>query len=131
MSFFDRLKDTFSSDLNLSEKWVQPENVKDLNPIFSKSEGLNLIFKHSKVCGTSIFALRNMEKIQPEIAEGVNFYIIDVRSQRKLSNHVEQKTGIRHESPQLIILKGGDPVWSASHSAIYPENVTEHIQKFK
>jgi len=130
MGFFSSLRNTFSTELTLSEHWNQPENVNQLDQIFNNKDRLIAIFKHSAACGTSAFALRSMEEIVPEAAENVDFYIIEVRSQRKLSNHVEQKTGVRHESPQLILIKNGEVLWNVSHSAIYPKSVVEHIEKF-
>ncbi|HMB41067.1 MAG TPA: bacillithiol system redox-active protein YtxJ [Balneolaceae bacterium] len=130
MGFLSRLKDSFSTDLNVSEHWNQPETENDLDPIFSNNDRLSAIFKHSAACGTSAFALRDMEKILPETAGNVDFYIIEVRAQRKLSDRIAQKTGVRHESPQLILIKNGEALWNASHSAIYPASVVKHIEKF-
>lgn len=130
MGILNRLKDAFSTDLNVSEQWSQPENVNDLDRIFIENDRLSAIFKHSVVCGTSAFALRSMEKILSEAGGSVDFYIIEVRTQRKLSDYIAQKIGVRHESPQIILIKGGKALWNASHSAIYPKSVLEHIEKF-
>jgi len=130
MGFISRLKDAFSAELNVSEQWGQPENVNDLDRIFIENDRVSAIFKHSVVCGTSAFALRSMEKIFPEAGGSVDFYIVEVRTQRKLSDYIAQKMGVRHESPQIILIKGGKALWNASHSAIYPESVLEHIKKF-
>jgi bacillithiol system protein YtxJ len=130
MSFLNRLKDAFSTELNVSEQWVRPESKEDLDQIFSKAGRISAIFKHSSACGTSAFVLRSLEKNLSEFSENVDFYIIEVRSQRNLSNYIAEKTGVRHESPQLILLKDGEMLWNASHSAIYPENVSGQIEKF-
>lgn len=130
MGFFSRLKDTFSMENIVSEHWNHPENEKDLDQIFTRTDKLQAIFKHSSACGTSAFALRSMEEILPEAVENVDFHIIEVRIQRRLSNLVEQKTGVRHESPQLIFLKNGEVLWNVSHSAIYPKSVLENIDRF-
>lgn len=129
MSFLNRLKDAFLTDLNVSEQWIQPETVKDLDQIFNKKGGVSAIFKHSSACGTSAFVLKSLEKNLTEFSEKVDFYIIEVRSQRNLSNYISDQTGIRHESPQLILLKEGEALWNASHSAIYPKNVSAQIKK--
>jgi len=130
MGFLSRLKDSFSTDLNVSEHWNHPKNLSDLDRVLGKNDKLSLIFKHSAACGTSAFAFRGTEKILPEISGNVDFYIIEVRSQRKLSDFIAQKTGVRHESPQLLLLKNGEVLWHASHSAINPESVGKHIEKF-
>lgn len=47
-----------------------------------------------------------------------SFHFIDVRLSRALSTFVSDKTGIKHESPQAILLQDGIVIWHASHSAI-------------
>ena len=72
------------------------------------------IYKHSPTCSISITALREVEaytKAHPEIP----IYIVDVLGQRPLSNDLESRFGIRHESPQAILLRSGEPVWNDSH----------------
>ncbi len=130
MGFFSRLKDSFSLDQSLSEHWNHPQNKNDLDRIFSRSDKIQVIFKHSSACGTSAFALRSMEEVVSDVAEKADFHIIEVRIQRKLSNYVSHKTGVGHESPQLILVKKGEALWDASHSAIYPENVLKKIGQF-
>lgn len=129
MGFLSRLKNTFSPELNVSEHWIQPASFEEIEQIFSKKDRISTIFKHSMVCPTSSFVLRSIEKILPDAAKKSDFYIIEVKSQRKFSNYIAKKTGVRHESPQLIVMNNGEVFWHASHSAIYPERILEHIEK--
>jgi bacillithiol system protein YtxJ len=41
--------------------------------------------------------------------------LIDVRRAHALSRAVEERTGVRHESPQVIVPRRGRAGWSASH----------------
>jgi bacillithiol system protein YtxJ len=41
-----------------------------------------------------------------------------VQQNRELSRLVAEETGIRHESPQIILFRNGKAVWSASHGAV-------------
>ena len=68
-----------------------------------------VIFKHSNACGISSAAYREMEKIE----EQVN--LLEVQSARDVSRELADVTGIRHETPQVIVLKDGKAVWNASH----------------
>jgi bacillithiol system protein YtxJ len=43
---------------------------------------------------------------------------VDVRAERLLSQRIAARAGVGHESPQLIILRRGAVVWSASHNDI-------------
>jgi bacillithiol system protein YtxJ len=36
---------------------------------------------------------------------------------------LEARTGVVHESPQVVVLSNGQAVWSASHYAIKAESV--------
>jgi monothiol bacilliredoxin len=67
-----------------------------------------IIFKHSNACSISERAYREMQKV-----EGVN--IVEVQSARDVSRELAMRTGVRHESPQVIILRDGKAVWNASH----------------
>jgi len=48
----------------------------------------------------------------------VPVYLVDVLDQRPLSQALAARLGIRHESPQAIVLQSGTPVWHDSHFAV-------------
>ena len=81
-----------------------------------------LLFKHSPICPISERAFAEYEawsSARPECATGW----IDVIAERPLARAVAERTGIRHESPQAILLESGDAVWNASHGAITAESL--------
>jgi len=45
-----------------------------------------------------------------------------------ISRKLEERTGIRHESPRLLVLRSGRVVWSASHFAITRGAVTQAVR---
>ena len=49
--------------------------------------------------------------------------IIRVVEARAASNHVERRTGVRHESPQLLLFRDGKPVFDRDNWDITPEAV--------
>ncbi len=76
-----------------------------------------LLFKHSPTCPISAAAFAEYERwaaAQPESPTGW----IEVVQQRPLARAVAERTGIRHESPQAILLAHGEARWNASHGAI-------------
>jgi len=80
------------------------------------------IFKHSLTCGISAGARRRYE----EFAAGRNgneaeFTLIEVQNARPLSQAVAAATGVRHQSPQAILLRDGTAVWNGSHGGIRAE----------
>jgi bacillithiol system protein YtxJ len=75
-----------------------------------------LIFKHSTCCGTSFMVLKRFES---EIAKlDKPYYFLDISKYRALSNLIEEKFQIRHESPQLLVLKNKKVVAHGSHSGV-------------
>jgi bacillithiol system protein YtxJ len=48
----------------------------------------------------------------------VQAHLVDVRAERPQSQLIAARAGVRHESPQIIILRRGSAVWSASHGDI-------------
>ena len=79
------------------------------------------IFKHSTSCPISSDAadeIRSVEARHP-------VYWINVIEQRGLSDWVEESYGIRHESPQLLLVENGAVSDSWSHTKIKRDLVVE------
>lgn len=84
------------------------------------SHELSIIFKHSPTCPTSLYAHREVTRFR-ETQPYAPVYLISVRRQRDVARHVAQRTGVQHESPQIVVLRRGDVLASASHDAITAE----------
>ena len=54
--------------------------------------------------------------------------LIRVVESRPASNHVEKLTGIRHESPQIILFKDGKPVFDRDNWDITEESLAGALQ---
>jgi bacillithiol system protein YtxJ len=76
-----------------------------------------VLYKHSPTCGLSAMALDEVRAFA-DAHPDVPVYLVDVFAQRPLSNAVEESLGIRHESPQAIVFRGGAPVWHGSHRRV-------------
>ncbi|MHC4600372.1 MAG: monothiol bacilliredoxin BrxC family protein [Planctomycetota bacterium] len=68
------------------------------------------VFKHSTKCPVS---LRAADRVKGE-SWSRPLYWINVIEQRELSNWVAEKFGVKHESPQLILVENGaaERVWN-------------------
>jgi bacillithiol system protein YtxJ len=89
-----------------------------------------LVFKHSTRCGVSSGALKNLRAFEKgEEGAGVVIAYVDVIGNREVSGVVEQLTGVRHESPQAILLRNGEVQWHASHSAITHDALISAVQQ--
>ena len=71
--------------------------------------GVVTLFLHDPGCGISRRAHAEMTRLGGEVA------LVDVRWGRDLSRAIAARTGVRHESPQVIVLRDGRAVWDASH----------------
>jgi bacillithiol system protein YtxJ len=76
-----------------------------------------LIFKHSPSCGTSYVAWEEITQAQQDGVE-VDVYIVDVLSERALSNTIAERFRLRHQSPQALLIESGQLRWSASHYGV-------------
>ncbi len=63
------------------------------------------------------------ERLEPR--EDLMCGVIRVVEARQASNLVEQKTGIKHESPQVILFKEGQPVFDKDNWEITPDALEE------
>ena len=81
-----------------------------------------VIFKHSNACGISASAYREMEKLEGQVN------LLEVQTARDVSRELADLTGIRHETPQVIVLKDGKAVWNASHFDVKASAVSQALQ---
>ncbi|WP_029034633.1 bacillithiol system redox-active protein YtxJ [Salinimicrobium terrae] len=132
MGLFDKV---FKSERDIVKKeieevpWHALTESNQLEEIEKESEKQPIvIFKHSTSCGISKMVLKKFEREYdlPKDKE-VRLYFLDLLANRGISNEVASRFGVRHESPQMIILKDRKVVHHASHQSIELENVKEHI----
>ena len=84
-------------------------------------EPLAIVFKHSSTCGISARAHGEVEKFLSEHPE--RRHKVEVLGARAVSDYIEERTGIRHESPQLLVLRDGEVVWHGSHADVTAEAI--------
>ncbi len=76
-----------------------------------------LLFKHSTTCPTSAGAWARFSRFAEEDRKA-RFWRILVRENRALSQMVADQTGVKHQSPQVLLFRGGVVVGSKSQRAI-------------
>ena len=84
------------------------------------AEPVAILYKHSPLCGLSAIAASQVREFV-DASPSTPVYMIDVIRERALAREVERRLGIRHESPQAIVLRKGAPVWDASHRGVTAE----------
>lgn len=95
-------------------------SLEQLEEIDLKSKSkLQAIFKHSTSCGTSNYVKKNILKEMGSFSdEPFDIYYLDLLALRNVSNSIADRYGIRHESPQLLIIKDGQCIAHNSHSEV-------------
>lgn len=71
--------------------------------------------------------LSNFERNYDLHEKDHKMYFLDLLANRDISNHVAERFDVRHESPQLIILRDGKVVHHASHQSIDVEDLKKHL----
>lgn len=97
------------------------DNIRFLDSDAALDEALELprafLYKHSTRCGTSLRALMEVERFARSGTE-IPVFAIDVVRHRSLSNEAAVRLGVRHQSPQAILIEEGRAVWHVSQSFI-------------
>lgn len=107
----------------MNAQFIELNNIDQLDELFEASKRKPiLIFKHSTTCPISANVFDEISNVDATI------FLITVQKSRAISNAIAEKTGIKHESPQAIILKDGEPFFSQSHYEITRDEVASIMQ---
>lgn len=83
---------------------------------------VQVFFKHSTRCSISRVALSRFDR-EPAADIPADFHLLDLLQFRDLSHQLTERSGIIHESPQLLMIKNGKCVYHANHLDIEPSDV--------
>tara|TARA_B100000953_G_scaffold115656_1_gene95141 strand:+ start:1822 stop:2268 length:447 start_codon:yes stop_codon:yes gene_type:complete len=130
MGLFDKV---FGGEKGTSEKkenkipWNPLTEISQLDELEKLSEGKTVaIFKHSTTCGISRMVLKNFEAdYEQQLNDSVDLYFLDLKAHRDISNGIADKFSVRHESPQMVVLKNREVVHHSSHQAISADKLKE------
>jgi hypothetical protein len=108
-----------------------------------------LLFKHSFTCGISAEALDELVTHLNDVASrkrrdepgpvgrsasadralDASYAMVTVQTHRDVSNAVARRLGVRHETPQALLIRNGRVVWSASHFRVTAAAVEKAIAR--
>ena len=93
--------------------FIEIATIEALDDFITKANGsAAMLFKHSNMCDVSSRAFREMARLGPPIG------LVVVQDARNVSNEIEKRWGIEHETPQVLIVRGDEVTWNASHFEI-------------
>ena len=114
------------------------ESIKEIRQLKELDEALAvstektvLLFKHSLTCPISMRAYNELISYLEEADPEVSYNLITVQSARFISNEIASRLGVRHESPQAILVRDGREIWNASHFAITSSSLRRAIESHK
>jgi bacillithiol system protein YtxJ len=127
----DLFKNIFGQSKNENKAakmdWTILKDLGQLNEIVDLSTLKPVvIFKHSTRCSVSRMALKQFES-EFAIHDEVLLYFLDLLEHRDISNEIEKRFKVEHQSPQIIIVKDGKTIYHASHSDIQAEQLLDKL----
>ncbi|UHA74069.1 bacillithiol system redox-active protein YtxJ [Paenibacillus sp. 481] len=105
------------------------QTLEQLQTIIAESHQQPVVlFKHSTRCPVSSQADEEMDSVVKDFADkGIVFGKILVVEERPVSLECAEQLGIKHESPQVLLLQQGNVIWHDSHYAIRYDKVSEKL----
>lgn len=108
--------------------WSTITTAADVQQIIEASiQEPQIIFKDSTTCGISAHAKHRLEDGFAQIEGKAGFHYLDLLTYRSISNLIAQELGVIHQSPQIIVLKDRQVVYTSSHQAIDPAAIAKYL----
>lgn len=106
--------------------WIKLEDAAQLSELKAQNR-TSIIFKHSTRCSVSRMVLRNFEQ-DATLLKDFNVYYLDLLNFRDISNQLATDFNIQHQSPQVLVVKGEQCLYDASHERIDAAVIAEYHQ---
>lgn len=108
----------------MSDQFMPVADSAALEQLFARSQDEPvLLFKHDPACPISASAHRQLEHMEAPVP------LVDVANNQDVAEDVTARTGVKHASPQVIVLRSGNAVWSASLYDITADAVQQAVQQ--
>ncbi|MFT3705094.1 MAG: bacillithiol system redox-active protein YtxJ [Agriterribacter sp.] len=99
--------------LTTEEQWQAILQLSNTKP--------QLVYKHSTRCSISSVVKSRLERSWKPT--DIDFHFLDLIANRSVSNKIAEDMNIRHESPQVLLIKNGVCVYNESHGAIMMDEI--------
>ncbi|MBT5877420.1 MAG: bacillithiol system redox-active protein YtxJ [Candidatus Latescibacteria bacterium] len=118
----------------MADTVVDLQNLADLDQAVALSADRPVfIYKHSTACPICARTYRLIH----EVAEKGNldhapfFAEVFVIEKREVSDAIEERFGVSHQSPQLLLLRNASSVWDSSHFEITEAAISQVLEDQK
>ena len=104
--------------------WINLITRSELDKIKEDSyQNPQFIFKHSTRCYISKMVLSRFDSTNDSASLSV--YLLDLLNYRDLSSQIADDFNVKHESPQLLVIKDDECYKHSSHTTIHQLNLFE------
>ena len=86
-----------------------------------------IVFKHSTACPISANAWREVQAFIKDSPNEILTALIKVIEKRDISNQAASVLGIKHQSPQVLLVDNRKVVWHSSHYSVTKENIVKAL----
>lgn len=101
----------------------------DLRDVLEESSLRKIvIFKHSTTCPVSARAWHEVQDFIQESSQEILVVMIKVIESRPVSNQVAEDLGVKHQSPQVLLISNRQVMWHASHQAVTQTNIKKALE---
>ncbi|MEO5644640.1 MAG: bacillithiol system redox-active protein YtxJ [Bacteroidia bacterium] len=111
-------------------RWKELTSIAELDELIALSETSTvLILKHSSRCSISKMSLDRLERKWKDGDEQKAVpYFLNLLKHRDVSDAIVQRFGVQHESPQVLLIRNGKCIYSATHSEIEYGEIMETLK---
>lgn len=102
-------------------------DLEGLDAILASGKGAQVLYKHSTQCGVCDDALEEIEAFLETSPGLATFHYLDLLEHRDVSDAIARRLGVKHESPQAIVLKDGKVAAVLNHRAIRREALAKAL----
>jgi bacillithiol system protein YtxJ len=108
----------------MDNQFIKIASLTSLDEFVAKLDGApGVLFKHSDTCGVSARAYGEMSRLPHPIG------LVVVQQARAVSDEIEKRWRVSHETPQVLIVRDDTVLWSASHFQVKAADVESALEK--
>jgi bacillithiol system protein YtxJ len=110
------------------DNWKHITDISMLNTILEAStEYPQIIFKDSVTCGISAYAKSRLIDGNHLMADKAEFHYLDLLKYRPISNHIAELFNVYHQSPQILVVKNKEVVYTSTHHSIHAQEIAKYL----
>jgi bacillithiol system protein YtxJ len=108
--------------------WKKLKTQEELENLIENSHRVpSVIYKHSSRCGSSFIVKKRLEHDWVFGEGDVDIYFLDLVEHRDVSDEVSRVFRVRHESPQILVIRDGESVYDTSHGGVSVKSIKKAL----